>query len=181
MGVVRRFYLLTQQIFKFVHTNLLCLFSTAHETVSARVGVGCAVPCPFPGSFFRGWGQDTGASFPPFYLPPAGFRGIRGRYLKSRGHRGASSLRGDTTPTSAKRFGTQAQMAWAGHGFTTSGPSLSRCRHPLLSQYVTALSARRMLSRFSTHCGFVGTAFYVVRRMSRSVGWRYVCVVWGSV
>merc|ERR1712232_788080 len=81
----------------------------------------------------------------------SGFRGIRGRYLKSRGHSGDSSFLGVTMPTSANMLGTHAQMACAGHGLTISGPSRSKCMQPSLSQYVTALSARRMLSKFSTH------------------------------
>ena len=53
----------------------------------------------------------------------AGLRGILGKYLKSRGQRGASELRGDIIPTSANKFGTHAQIACAGHGFTISGCS----------------------------------------------------------
>ena len=79
-------------------------------------------------------------------------RGILGKYLKSRGQRGAREFLGEIIPTSANRLGTQAQIAWAGHGFTISGPSRSRCMHPLRNQYTTALSDRRILSRFSTHC-----------------------------
>ena len=63
-----------------------------------------------------------------------GFLGIRGKYLKSRGHNGANEFLGEMIPTSANRFGTHAQMACAGHGFTISGPSLSRCMQPLLNQ-----------------------------------------------
>ena len=53
----------------------------------------------------------------------AGLRGILGKYLKSRGQRGASELRGDIIPTSANKFGTHAHIACAGHGFTISGCS----------------------------------------------------------
>ena len=81
----------------------------------------------------------------------AGLRGILGKYLKSRGQRGASELRGDIIPTSANKFGTHAQIACAGHGFTISGPSRSKCIHPLRNQYTTALSERKIDSKFSTH------------------------------
>ena len=81
----------------------------------------------------------------------AGFLGIRGKYLKSRGHNGANELRGDMIPTSANKLGTHAQIACAGQGFTISGPSRSKCIHPLRNQYTTALSDRRIDSKFSTH------------------------------
>ena len=57
----------------------------------------------------------------------------------------------DIIPTSANKFGTHAQIACAGHGLTISGPSRSKCIHPLRNQYTTALSERKIDSKFSTH------------------------------